>query len=116
MKKIKLQIFRQINHHECNEDGYCSGQENEYSEETLIYYVNVPNKYKDWTIGTNLTDYYSKMDLAFVAPEIIDDVIPNLDLKGGSGYCDVGDEGKKYDLGTHDYRITVINAIIVEKD
>lgn len=114
MHKVKLQILRQINHHEYVKDGDCSNQENEYSERVLFYYVNIPDEYKNYALYTNLTDYYTKMDLSIVAPEIVDDLYPKLELFGSSGCCDVGEEGLKHDLNTHDYRITVINAVIVD--
>ena len=109
MFKVKLQVLRQINDH----DGYCSGNDNEYSEKVLIYFVDLPEQYVDSPIGTNLTDFYSRMELSFVAPEIKEDLYPKLN-KDGSYYCDVGEEGKKHDLEIHDYRITVINAVIVK--
>lgn len=109
MRKVKLQILRQINDH----DGYCSGNENEYSEEVLVYFVSVPEQNIDSPIGTNLTDFYSKMELSFVAPEIKEEVYPIVNKDDGSYYCDIG-EGEKYDLGAHDYRLTIINAVIVE--
>lgn len=109
MLKVKLQVLRQINDH----DGYCSGNENEYSEEVLIYFVDLPEQYVDSAIGTNLTDFYSRMELSFVAPEIKEDLYPIVNKALGSCYCNIGEEGEKHNLGVHDYRITIINAIVV---
>lgn len=109
MQKLNLQILRQINDH----DGYCSDAENEYTEETLIYYVDIPEEYRLLPVGTNITNMLIDKELFHIAPAISRELYPTVYKDCGFGYCGVG-EGAKYDLGVHDFRLTIISATIVD--
>jgi hypothetical protein len=100
MNKVRLQILRQINDH----DGKCHNAENEYSEHFLFLTADIPPEYKKCEIGTVILNHCWKKELATLIPKI---------NKGDTKTCFVGSAGK-YDLNVHDYRLTVINAVIVK--
>jgi hypothetical protein len=100
MNKVKLQIWRQINDH----SGKCKGAENIYSEHFLFLTVDVPEEYKNCDVGTVILSHSWKKELSTLAPKI---------NRGDTKDCYVG-SGGKYDLNGHDYRLTVINAVIVK--
>ena len=106
MKQIEITILVQLNDH----DGYCSGAENEYTEEIKSYYMDVPEEYKDHPIGTNLTDYYFNIYSYSEYPESWIPVIK----ADGSGYCENSQHAEKHGLNKHDYKISIGKAIIVD--
>jgi len=105
MNKVRLQILRQINDHK----GECDKAENEYKEEFLYLTVNVPKKYKNSEIGTVILDYSWKNKLKKFIPKINNLESNNLKSKK----CFVG-SGAKFNMKVHDYKLTIINAIIVK--
>jgi hypothetical protein len=100
MRVVKLQILRQINDHV----GKCHNADNEYSEHILYLTVDVPPAYEDCELGTVILSHSWKEDL--------ETLIPNIN-KGDTKKCYIGTAGK-YDLKVHDYRLTVINAVITQ--
>lgn len=100
MHIVRLQILRQVNDHE----GTCHNTDNEYSEEMLVLTANIPSRYKKCEIGTVILNHSWKKELSRLIPKV---------NKGDSKTCYIG-SGGKYDLNVHDYKLTVINAVIVK--
>ena len=107
--KVKLEILQQVNDH----DGYCSGEECAYSERVLVLTDCVPSTLGDLPIGANITEHYQGMALSFMAPGVFMHAIPTLN-NDGSFYCGIGKDGRAHDLVQHDYRLTVVNATVVD--
>jgi hypothetical protein len=97
--KVKLQILRQFNDHE----GSCYEAVNKYFEEMMYYTTNVPEEYKEQEKGYIIVGYNWEKH--------VEELIPPLH-KGDTRKCFVGSAGK-YDLDIHDYKLTILNAVIV---
>lgn len=91
---VDLEVLREINDH----DGYCSGAENEYTAEIIKTTVQMPKGYSANTIWTYKWNH--DRELKHLIPE----------LGGGSGYCEIGEEGERHGLNCHDYRLTVLKV------
>jgi hypothetical protein len=100
MQKVRLQILKQVNDHE----GPCHYTDNEYFEQMLVLTVDVPEEYKKHETGTVILNHSWKKELATLVPKV---------NKGDTQTCFIG-TGGKYDLKVHDYKLTVINAVIVK--
>ena len=100
MRKVRLQILRQVNDHE----GKCHNTDNEYSEQMLVLTADVPSEYKNCEIGTVILNHSWKKELSTLIPRV---------NKGDTKTCFIG-TGGKYDLKVHDYRLTVINAVVIK--
>ena len=83
-------------------DGYCSGEENRYYSEITTINVELPVKYNTLPVGSIITDYDWSSKLT--------SLIPNIN-SGGSYYCE---NINAYGLDKHDYRLTVLTAVISE--
>ena len=99
---VKLTVKREVNDH----DGYCSGAENEYVSDIITLKVALPEQYNSLSVGSTIVDYDWIKELKCIEP-VLD--------KTGSWYCS-NPYGSKYGLGVHDYRLTVLEAVIVEDD
>ena len=100
MYKVRLQILKQVNDHE----GKCHNTDNEYSEQMLFFTADVPSEYKKCEMGTVILNHSWKKELATLIPKV---------NKGDTRNCYIG-TGGKYDLNIHDYKLTVIKAVIVK--
>jgi hypothetical protein len=103
---IQLEIFFEVSDH----DGYCSGDESTYYSYTKI--VNIENKpywFDQLVIVDNKIQNCDNYDWS----SYIDDKdFPKLNTDG-SCYCDPSKESLTHGLTIHDYKITVINAILI---
>ena len=96
-KRILITFKEEISDH----DGYCSGNENEYTER--IYTKEV----LDTELDPDLDSYLCYADsCAYIS-----------NRHRQSYYCKMTNEACQADLGPHDYRITVLKAeVIVEEN
>jgi len=87
-------------------DGYCSGDECEYSVENITQIVNYPSK-GDLKIG-------DKIDPELISgSEYLNSFEPCLNYSG-SRFCDNSVESNKNGLELHDFKITVIKATVID--
>lgn len=104
--KAKITARLEISDH----DGYCSGDECEYSSSIVVKKVDVPEEYDDYGYGkiNNLNEYNWEQ---FLEP-------PELDDRGYhcSYYCCLSDECIAHGLNVHDYRYTILSVKLVEND
>jgi hypothetical protein len=78
-------------------DGYCSGNENEYSERTYTKEV------QDKELDKDITSYLCYAD----------DVYDPSNRRGQSYYCKMSKEACEADIGPHEVRITVLKAELI---
>lgn len=97
--QVELIIKREVNDH----DGYCSGNDNEYTCETVNIKVKLPKQYESLELGSVIVDHDWTKELNIVVPKVNKD--------DGSYYCENNAEG--HGLGVHDYRLTVLSATVV---
>lgn len=95
---MKVQLTDQIE--VSDHDGYCSGNEYEYTKELVIKNVVVPDQ----------TDIFSE---TFKWDIYLTDLIPILN-NNTSDYCCADPDATKQGLGQHDYKMTVTNVTVVE--
>ena len=101
--KVNLTVKREVNDH----DGYCSGAENEYVSNIITLKVELPEQYNSLSVGSTIIDYDWIKELKCIEPDLNTD---------GSYYCDNGKIAVENGLGIHDYKLTVLTAIVVEDD
>ncbi len=100
---VKITAILEINDH----DGWCSGEECEYTRKTVKTVIPVPEKYKNQPLGEivvekgNATEWTKYLKL------------PNINLHG-SGYCRC--HIPKGGVGKHQYRYTIKNVVIIENN
>ncbi len=90
--KFKIVAKLEISDH----DGWCSGGECEYTHTIKNYIVNIPDE-----------EYYDGINLINFLPT------PEINT-WGSYYCDLSDESKKNNLSNHDYKYTIVKAVILD--
>ena len=99
-----------------NHDGYCSGDECEYTESDKTYVLSdhdlsdfcghdLDKVLLDYNNG-NRADMNADIYQALVK---IEQQLPQPDVGGGSSYCGLSKECKQKNLDRHDYRITIID-------
>jgi hypothetical protein len=101
MNKVKLQILKQVNDHV----GPCKETFNEYSEALLNHITDVPKEYENYDVGYVILSHKWEKELEEIKPKV---------NEGDTRTCYIGGAGK-YDMGIHDYKLTVINAIIIKQ-
>jgi hypothetical protein len=101
--KVKIVSKLEISDH----DGYCSGEDCEYTVKVVENIADLPIEYKSHSKGklNNLNEFDWKKLLP--EPYINED---------GSYYCDVDEECKAHGLGQHDYRYTILSVEIIDED
>ncbi len=82
-------------------DGYCSGNENEYTCRTYEKEVEV----EDTELNANIDTYWYYADKIDIG-----------NRRGQSYYCTMSTEACEADLGPHDVRITVVKAEIINQE
>ncbi len=101
--KVKIKAKLEIADH----DGYCSGNDCEYSYSIKEYIVDIPiddEWIKEYIDMSNIKD--CGIDWYNYLP------VPNIDTYG-SYYCDLTDECEEHDLDKHSYRYTVLNVVVL---
>jgi hypothetical protein len=96
-KRIKFTFKEEISDH----DGYCSGNENEYTCRTYEKEVEV----EDTELNADLDTYWYYADTTNIG-----------NRRGQSYYCTMSREACEADLGPHEVRNTVIKAEIVTEE
>ena len=93
-KIIKITFKEEISDH----DGYCSGNENEYSCRTYTKTV------EDSDLDSDIQSYACYADKIDIGNRFKQ-----------SYYCTMTQEACEADLGPHDYRITIVKAEIIDE-
>lgn len=101
MKQILITALLEISDH----DGYCSGDECEYTSRQIIHLCEIPEQYLNEEIG-KIVDYEEDDWLKY---------LPDPELNTSeSGYCELSEESESAGLSIHDYRYTIISIEIVD--
>lgn len=96
--KVKIIAILEISDH----DGYCSGEECEYTKETIEKTIIFPDELKN---TDNITvDCHNWIQY-----------LEEPTLNDGSGYCDLSAECVENNLGIHDYRYNVIAVELINE-
>jgi hypothetical protein len=103
--QVELSVKIEISDH----DGYCSGNECDYIVKTERKVVNVPDTYKDLKVkvGDEITEHDWTKET--------EDLIPQLNITE-SYYCNNSEKSIENGLMIHDYRMTVLSAIIIDAE
>lgn len=105
MKFVSLEVLKEVNDH----DGYCSGNENEYSKRTIKIKVDLPSDLRFLAVGSYIDDY----DWSYQLKPIYDRFDKTIeDRFNQSYYCDPGD-GYEHHMESHSIRLTVVSAKVV---
>lgn len=97
--KVKIVYELEISDH----DGYCSGNECEYTKECKEYIVEIPD---DENI--DLLDLHGFNDLYWK------DLLPRVNIDTwGSGYCDSSKECYENNMDKHSYRYRIVHILRV---
>jgi hypothetical protein len=94
--KVQLTVQIEVSDH----DGYCSGNECEYTKKSVIKNVDMPDQ----------TDIFSE---TFKWDTYLTNLIPAIN-ENGSYYCYADPDAAEQGLGQHDYKITVTNVTVIE--
>ena len=118
--KIEFNVLVQISDH----SGYCSDNENDYSEYKEFVEYNLSN-FEELIIFNDEQDELGELKRLNVEDNIpshlfrhfnLDDLVSRVDTEvSNDGYCRVSEESKKYGLGQHDTRITILSGKLISK-
>lgn len=87
-------------------DGYCSGEECDYKQESKMYIIDVPDDLKD--VPEGVYENPARYDWTPYLPR------PKIN-QFGSGYCHISTKAQYARLERHDYRFNIIRVEFVEE-
>lgn len=104
MRKVRVKALLEMSEH----DGYCSGNECEYTSKEKVIVIPVPQRYQDAPLGL----------LTEIDQEVWNQILPGPVKEERSyhqsGWCSNDPEADKRRLFNHDYRYTVYSVEIFD--
>lgn len=104
MRMVRVTALLEMSEH----DGYCSGNECEYTSKETVIVIDVPHEYNDAPLG--FIEEIDQEEWNKIIPypdEEYETNYPEADRYALSGYCDNDPESEERGLGKHDYRYTI---------
>lgn len=105
LRRVRLTLLIETSDH----DGYCSGDECEYTQTKVRVLVPVPDEFQDSAVGTQLEcwlDYWDSYREDYQTQTPVN--------AGYSHYCLNSKESVAHDLERHECRVRVGEAVIVD--
>lgn len=111
MLKILITALLEISDH----DGYCSGNECEYTLRKIVHLCDVPEEYQDYEVGKLEKEEEKEEWSDKEWSEYWIHYLPEQEVNTHeSYYCELNPGCESVGLERHDYRYTILNVEIVD--